>query len=550
MGQLNTVSKGIISNADNSYAIRITAPISPGSSGGPIINEKGEVVGVTFASYDSVMSQNINYAITSNMVSNLYKKYRNDDFKVVSLDGSKSAECVVNVTTKTEEKISVSGVELNVNTLSLQEGNSELLTATVTPEDAEDKSVIWSTSNASVVEVDNGKVTAIGEGTATVTVITMDGGYKAFCKVEVKKAEDPIISVSGVTFKEDRVTLKSGETGMLQIAIEPSNATNQAVTFESADPEIVTVSDTGEIKAVKAGKTVIQVITIDGEKKAYCTVEVIEEVINDTIAVETVNIVPNKQELTVGESANLAVQITPSTATNQKVIWISNDESILKVEQDGKITAIKAGQTTVVAKTEDGNKLAFCDVTIKEKQQPITATTEIKVNAVNVSEKTFTLALKETKTIQTTISPSNATNKKITYASSNATVATVDANGKVKAVTPGIANITVKAASGVTAKVTVKVKPAKVTSFKKTKLSNTKVKISWKKQSKVTGYKVYRLNTKTQKYKLYKITKRNYVSVANMKKNATYTFKVKAYKRSGSAVVNGDLSKAFKVKMK
>ncbi|MBQ8298503.1 MAG: serine protease [Clostridia bacterium] len=86
MGQLNTVSKGIISNADNSYAIRITAPISPGSSGGPIINEKGEVVGVTFASYDSVMSQNINYAITSNMVSHLYKKYKNDDFKVVSLN--------------------------------------------------------------------------------------------------------------------------------------------------------------------------------------------------------------------------------------------------------------------------------------------------------------------------------------------------------------------------------------------------------------------------------------------------------------------------------
>lgn len=86
MGQLNTVSKGIISNADNSYAIRITAPISPGSSGGPLINEKGEVVGVTFASYDSVMSQNINYAITSNMVSHLYKKYKNDEYKVVSLE--------------------------------------------------------------------------------------------------------------------------------------------------------------------------------------------------------------------------------------------------------------------------------------------------------------------------------------------------------------------------------------------------------------------------------------------------------------------------------
>lgn len=85
MGQLNTVSKGIISNADNSYAMRITAPISPGSSGGALFNEKGKVIGVTFASYDNKMSQNINYAITSNVIDNLYKKYKNKEYKIVSL---------------------------------------------------------------------------------------------------------------------------------------------------------------------------------------------------------------------------------------------------------------------------------------------------------------------------------------------------------------------------------------------------------------------------------------------------------------------------------
>lgn len=86
MGQLNTVSKGFISNADNSYAIRITAPISPGSSGGALFNDDGEVIGVTFASYDSFFSQEINYAITSNVVNNIYKKYKNKDFEVASLD--------------------------------------------------------------------------------------------------------------------------------------------------------------------------------------------------------------------------------------------------------------------------------------------------------------------------------------------------------------------------------------------------------------------------------------------------------------------------------
>ena len=75
MGQLNTVSTGIVSNADNDYEIRITAPISPGSSGGVLLDQKGNVIGVTYATYNSLKSQNINYAISVEFVEKMYKSF-------------------------------------------------------------------------------------------------------------------------------------------------------------------------------------------------------------------------------------------------------------------------------------------------------------------------------------------------------------------------------------------------------------------------------------------------------------------------------------------
>ena len=472
-----------------------------------------------------------------------------------SADGTVTAECMVTVTEKQEEKIAVEQIILSTTNVTLTADGEFSLTATVIPLEATDQTVIWSTADETIAEVDaNGKVTAKTPGDTKITATSADGTVTAVCNVKVKEESSSDILVESITLEQKDITLVTGEETTLVATVLPENAANKEIEWNSYSPEIATVDSDGKVHAVAKGVAVITATTVDGGKVVYCTVHVEEKSTETSIAVESVEVTPAKQELTVGESANLTVSITPSTATNQNVTWKSNDETILKVEQNGKITALKEGQTTVIVQTEDGNKLAFCDVTIKAKQQPTTqtttATTEIKVAQVNVSEKTFTLALKGTKTIKASVSPSNATNKKVTYTSANKTVATVDANGKVKAVAPGITTITVKAASGASAKVKVKVKPAKVTSFKKTKLSNTKVKISWKKQSKVTGYKVYRLNAKTQTYKLYKITKRNYVSVANLKKNATYTFKVKAYKRSGSAVVNGDLSKAFKVKMK
>ena len=389
-------------------------------------------------------------------------------------------------------------------------------------------------------------ITAVNKGTAVVTVTTLDGTKKATCKVTVKENQSSEIAVTNISLNEKEVVMKSGEKKQLTVAIEPANATNQEVSYMSSDSNVATISASGEITAKKEGTSVITVTSKDGGKTAYCLVKVESEQTEDTVAVEKVTLKQSTLELTIGESETFSVNITPENATNKKLIWTSTDEKVAKVDSNGKVTALTEGATTITVQAEDGGIPAFCTVTVKEKEVPVT-TIEVKDISVNLSS--VTLALNKTKTVKATVVPSNATNKKITYTSSNSSVATVSSTGTVKAVAPGVATIKVKAGS-VEKKVTIKVKPAKVTSLTKKKLSKTKIRLSWKKQSKVTGYKIYRYNAKTGSYKLYKITKKNYISVANLKKNVTCKFKVKAYKKSGSVVVNGDYSKVYTIKIK
>ncbi len=108
---------------------------------------------------------------------------------VTAVDGSVSATCNVTVSKKT---VGVIGVSLNKTSITLTEGEKQTLAATVSPLDATDKSVQWTSSNTRVATVSNGTVTAVGEGTAVITVQTNDGSKRAECMVKVVKAEDEV----------------------------------------------------------------------------------------------------------------------------------------------------------------------------------------------------------------------------------------------------------------------------------------------------------------------------------------------------------------------
>ena len=165
--------------------------------------------------------------------------------------------------------VAVQAVSLSPSTLTLTEGDTQMLTATVSPSDATDASVNWTTSNAAVATVNAGTVTAVAPGSATITAKA--GDKQASCAVTVVAKVYPVESVSlDITEK----TLLEKETFTLTPTVLPENATNKSVSWSTSAAAIATV-DGGKVTAVAEGTATITVTTSDGGKTATCAVTVL-----------------------------------------------------------------------------------------------------------------------------------------------------------------------------------------------------------------------------------------------------------------------------------
>ena len=178
----------------------------------------------------------------------------------------------------TGQIVGVSGITLNKTALNLTIGASESLVATISPSNATNKDVEWTSSNTNVATVDTtGKVTGVSAGSATITVKTKDGSKVATCNVTVK---NPVISVTGVTLNKTALNLVTGASESLVATISPSNATNKNVEWTSSNTNVATVDTTGKVKAISTGSAIITVKTKDGAKVATCNVTVKNPVIS------------------------------------------------------------------------------------------------------------------------------------------------------------------------------------------------------------------------------------------------------------------------------
>ena len=166
----------------------------------------------------------------------------------------------------------VTGVSLDKTSLNLNPGKEGTLTATITPSNATNQNVTWESSDTKVATVDNGLVTAVAEGTATITVTTADGGKTATCEVTVTQpAKTPVTSV---TLDKTSLTLDVGGSDTLAVTVKPDNATNKAVTWSTSNKNVATVNN-GVVTAVGAGTATITAAASDGSgKTATCEVTV------------------------------------------------------------------------------------------------------------------------------------------------------------------------------------------------------------------------------------------------------------------------------------
>ena len=175
----------------------------------------------------------------------------------------------------TSSSVAVRGVSLNKSALSLEVGETEQLTATVVPANAKNKALSWESDNTVVATVAaDGTVSAIAAGTAKITVTTAEGGFQAFCQVTVNSKPPTPVAVSGVSLNKNTLSLEVDETEKLTATIEPGNAANQALSWESDKPAVATVAADGTVSAIAAGTAKITVITADGGFQAFCQVTV------------------------------------------------------------------------------------------------------------------------------------------------------------------------------------------------------------------------------------------------------------------------------------
>ena len=298
-------------------------------------------------------------------------------------------------------------------------GATETLTVVYNPEDTtDDKTVTWNSTNPNAVTVDNGVVTAVGEGSSTVTATV--GEKVATINYTVR------IPLESITINGDE-TLSKNEEKTLTVTYNPTNTTdNKTVDWESSNPEIVSIDSTGKITGKKGGTAKITATV--GNVKAEKEVKVV-------VPIESVSL-SGDDSILKGESKRLTATINPEDTTDDKTItWSSDDENVLFIDQNGQMRGIKEGTANVKAV-----------VAGKETTKQITVN-EIHIDSITIDgEQEFEMVKNQTKNLSAKINPDNTTDddKNITWTSNKEDVAKVDNNGKVTALKEGEATITAK----------------------------------------------------------------------------------------------------------
>lgn len=335
-----------------------------------------------------------------------------------SADGY-SANCKVVVTQQAE------GIKLSVTKLSLGVGSIYNVGVTISPQDATDKSVTWSSQDTSVAKVtSDGKITGVAVG-STVIAAKIKSGQVAYITVDVTDV------LKSIALDQTKKTIQAGKSFLLNVSFKPEKATNQKVTWSSSDTSVATVNTIGKVTGVKGGTAMITCKSDDGGYTANCIVTVKELVSNVTLN-------KSSKKMIVGGTTTLTATVTSETASNKKVKWTTSNKKIATVNQSGKVTAKKVGSCKITATATDGSgESASCSIRVIR-----------RVKSLKINHSYLKLMEGKSAKIKSAISPSNATIKSIKWKSSDSDVAMVSSGGKVTALSAGVAKITASTTDG------------------------------------------------------------------------------------------------------
>ena len=416
------------------------------------------------------------------------------------------------------QDIHATSVSLDITEKTAEHYDDFQLTATIAPLNFTD-AVVWTSSNEEVAAVsDTGYVEICGVGTAVITVTA--GNVKAVCKITVPQLID------WIEFDEDEIELKAGETYQLKPYISPSDATNKKLKYTSSDTKVAEVSASGLVTARSEGEAKIRAAATDGsDEYAVCYVTV-----TGKAKVTGITLDRTSAEVKRGEKLTLNVTVSPSYASNKKVVWKSANTKIATVDANGSVTAKAPGRTKItVTSSENSSYQASCTVTV-----PYKITYKLNKGKNNASNPSTYYGKK--------VTLKNPSRKGYAFAGWY-----TDAKFKKK-----ITSISSSAKSDyiLYAKwIKVKVAKASLTSAK-----NSKSKQILLKYKKVSGAKGYEISYSTDKKFKKAVTKKNTAktsyTISKLKKGKIYYVRIRAYKMDSTGKkVYGKYSSMKKVKV-
>lgn len=388
-------------------------------------------------------------------------------------DTSKTAYCRVKIQTAEEPEnpgwITPGGstvqtvyVELEKNSKTMKPGQAETLSYEITPGNAADKTLTWVTNNPSVATVDeNGVVTAKSDGRAVIAVLS-SSNFADTCLVDVQTSDEgepnpPETNLPYIQLNETSVTLKAGREEILTYHITPMNANEAGGTWTVNDESIATIDQNGIVTGVSKGVTYVTLTSNQNSNaKKYCRVEVWttdEENPVPGIEVNSIEMNTNSLQIKPEKTARLSYTIAPQKASDKTVTWETNDASVATVDENGMVTGKKEGNAVIsVTSNSNNSKKDYCIVQVSN------YTSGTDVAFLFLTQTSFTIKQGKEAKLSYMITPLNATDKTVSWTTSDASVATVDKDGVVTGKAAGTATITATSNSNANAKGECKVK--------------------------------------------------------------------------------------------
>ena len=386
------------------------------------------------------------------------------------------------VTVTKDVVVAVTGVTATAAKTTIKVDEETQATATVAPAEA-NQAVTWTSADSKIATVDaTGKIKGVAVGKVKIKATSVaDTSRSGEVEITVEAKDTPAVTVTGVKV-EAATEVEVGKTITAKATVEPAGA-NQAVTWESSDKAKATVDDKGVITGVAAGEVTITAKSVaDPSKTGTAKVTVKAAAVTD-VKVTGITLKADKKTIKVGATTKVTATVAPANATNKELTWTMDSKAVkdkiatIKPSADTQsvtVTAKKAGTLKLTATAKDGSgKTATISIKIEKKV--------VKVKSVKLSADYKIAKVGSKVKLTTTVTPKDASNKKVEWKTSDKKLATVkngvvtiNKKAKLKKKGKTYVTITATAKDGSKKKATVKIEIVKKVTVKKVKISGSK----------------------------------------------------------------------------